>query len=88
MEFEVPKKHIIRPTLSTNMVQRVLLWDRQKRCYIGRKRQGPMAEKYCSYNKNLMNFFEEEKMKERDDQKKMNRLGDFLKKKLPFFNIY
>ena len=47
-----------------------------------------MAEKYCSYNKNLMNFFEEEKMKERDDQKKMNRLGDFLKKKLPFFNIY
>jgi hypothetical protein len=26
MEFEVPKIHISRPTLSTNMVQQVLRW--------------------------------------------------------------
>jgi hypothetical protein len=48
MEFEIPKRHILRPTLSTNMVQRVLWWERQKR-YYGRKRQGPMAEK-CYYD--------------------------------------
>ena len=55
MEFELPKRHISRPTLSSNMVQRVLLRERQKRCS-SRKRQGPMAEK-CCYNKILMNFF-------------------------------
>jgi hypothetical protein len=36
MEFEVPKRHILWPTLSTDMVQRVLRWERQnKSC--GRK---------------------------------------------------
>ena len=44
MKFEVH-----RDTLSTTMVQRVLLWVRQNRCF-GRKRQGSMVEKYC-YNK-------------------------------------
>ena len=42
MEFEVPKRHILRPTLSTNKVKWVLWWDKQKRCF-SRKRQGPMA---------------------------------------------
>jgi hypothetical protein len=28
MEFEVPKRHILRPTLSTHMVQRVLQLER------------------------------------------------------------
>ena len=37
MEFEVPKRHILRPTLSTDMVQRVLQWERQKR-FSSRKR--------------------------------------------------
>jgi hypothetical protein len=32
MEFKVPKRHILRPTLSTYMVQRILQWERQKRC--------------------------------------------------------
>ena len=45
MEFKVPKRHILRPTLSTNMVQHILWWERQDRCY-GRKRQGPMAKKH------------------------------------------
>ena len=30
VEVEVFKKHILRPTLSTNMVQQVLRWERQK----------------------------------------------------------
>ena len=32
MEFKVPKRHVLRPTLSTDMVQQVLRWERQKRC--------------------------------------------------------
>ena len=31
MEFEAFKRHILRATSSTNMVQRVLQWERQKR---------------------------------------------------------
>ena len=62
MEFEAPKRHILRPTLSTDMVQRVLRWERQKRSS-STKRQGSMTEK-CCYNKILMIFFwEQEKMK-------------------------
>ena len=34
MEFEVLKRPILRSTLSTDMVQRVLWWERQKR-YVG-----------------------------------------------------
>ena len=55
MKDEVPKRHILRSTLSTDMIQRVLGWERQKRCS-ERKRQGHMIEKYC-YNKILMNVF-------------------------------
>jgi hypothetical protein len=44
MEFEVPKRHSLRPTLSFDMVRHVLQWERQKRCS-GRKTQGPMLEK-------------------------------------------
>ena len=29
MEFEVPRSHILRPTLYADMVQRVLRWERQ-----------------------------------------------------------
>jgi hypothetical protein len=45
MEYEIPKGHILRHTLSIDMVQRVLQWERQKRCS-SRKRDGPgMAKK-------------------------------------------
>ena len=46
MKFEVPKRHILRRALSTNIVHWVLWRGRQKRCF-GRKRQGPMVGKYC-----------------------------------------
>ena len=41
MEFKVPKRHILRPTLSIDMVQRLLQLERQNMCF-GRKKQGPM----------------------------------------------
>ena len=86
MEFEVPKRHILRPTLSTDTVQRVSQWERQKRCS-SRKRQGPMTKKYC-YSKFLMNsFYGEEKMKTRDD-KRMVKLDSFFFSKLPILGIY
>ena len=41
MQFEVSKRHLLRPTLSIDMVQQVLRWERQKRCYYRKKRKGP-----------------------------------------------
>ena len=32
IEFEVPKRHILGSTLSIDMIQQVLWWERQKRC--------------------------------------------------------
>ena len=56
MEFEVPKRHILRlSTSSTNMVRQVLQWKMQKRCY-GRKEHGPMTKKLC-YSDFFMNCF-------------------------------
>ena len=56
MEFEVPKRHISRLALSIDMVQRVLRWERQKRCFDRKGTEGSMAEK-CCYSINLMIFF-------------------------------
>jgi hypothetical protein len=54
MEFEVP---ILRSTLFINMLQWVLQWERQKRCFgkINFKKSSSMAEK-CCYNKILINI--------------------------------
>jgi hypothetical protein len=41
MKFEFPKRYFLRPTLSTDIVQWVLWWERQKRCS-SRKRKGAM----------------------------------------------
>ena len=65
MKFEVPKRHILRPTLSTDMVQRISRWERQKRCS-SRKRQGPMAKKCCDSQKMTEFFLGEDKMKTRE----------------------
>ena len=55
VEFEVPKRHILRPILSTDMVRQVLRWERREMCS-SRKRRGSMAEKCCC-NTFLMIFF-------------------------------
>jgi hypothetical protein len=73
MEFEVPKRHILIPTPSTNMVQWESPWQRQKRCS---SRKRPMAKK-CYYNIILMIFLGEEKIKTRED-KRMVKLYIFL----------
>ena len=67
MGFGVSKRHILRHALSTNMLQWVLRWERQKRCS-SRKRQRPMIEKWC-YNKILMRFFVEREDEDKRRQK-------------------
>ena len=57
MKFEVPKRHILRPTLSTNMIQWVLWWEKQIGTQL-EKRQGPITKKYYN-NKILMIVFGE-----------------------------
>ena len=90
MEFKVPKIHILRPTLSFDMVQRVLRWERQRRCSSS-KRQGPMVNKFC-YNKVLMNLFfggrkYEDKVKTRWRQEKTKEWSNFKFSKFPFLNV-
>ena len=46
MKFEVYKRYTQRPTLSTDMVQRILCWERQMRCS-DKDRTGPMVGKCC-----------------------------------------
>ena len=82
MEFEISKRHILRPTLSIDMVQWVLWWGRQKRCS-GRKRQGPMAKK-CCYNKILLILFWKQKMKTIE----RSNLIFLLSSKMPFLGIH
>ena len=80
MEFEVPKRHILRPTLSIDMVQRVLRLERQKRCS-STKRQGPMAEERCYYDSLTKCLLGEEQTKTRENMR-MVKLEFFSK--LPF----
>jgi hypothetical protein len=46
MKFEVLKMHFLRPTLFIDMVQQVLRWKRQKRCY-GKKKVG--IQRFCNF---------------------------------------
>ena len=70
MEFEGFIRHILRPTSSTDMVQYVLRWERQKR-YSNRKMQRPAAKKCCN-NKILLNSCwgreDEDKRRQENDQ--------------------
>ena len=83
MKFEVPRRRILRPTLSIDMVQRVLQWERQKRCSSS-KRQGPMAKKYC-YNKILMIFFLRTRRWRQEKSKEWSNLN--VLKTAPFVSI-
>ena len=44
-----PRRHILRPTSSTDIVQHVLWWERRNMCF-GRQRQEPMTEG-CKHGK-------------------------------------
>ena len=75
VEFKVPQRHILRPTLSIGMVQRVLRWGRQNK---------PMAKK-CYYDSIFLRIFlGEEKMKTRED-KRMVKLELFFFQNCPFW---
>ena len=79
MELEVPKRHILRPTLSTNMVEWVLWWERQKRCS-SRLRQGPMAQT-CCYNILLVKLI----LEKRNEDKRMVKLNFFPLQNYPYW---
>jgi hypothetical protein len=49
LKFKAPKGHVLKPTLIIDMLQRVLWWERQKRCYGLKKKEGPMADKHYHY---------------------------------------
>jgi hypothetical protein len=83
MESKVLNRHILRPTLSTDMIQRVLRWEKQKRCS-RRKRQGPMVRKSC-YNKILLNFF---RGREDEDKRKQRMVKLEFFSKLLFLEIF
>ena len=82
MEFKVPKILVLRPTLSTDMAQQILWWERQKRCS-SKKGQGPLANK-CCYHKLLLYISSGEK--ETKTREWSNLL--FFFSKLPFLGIY
>ena len=65
MEFEIPNRHILRPTSSVDMIQRVLRWERQKRCY-GRKNSRAHDRENCSIQILIHSFGGEEKMKTKE----------------------
>ena len=73
VEFEVPKDILLRLALPTDMIQQLLLWKWQKKCY-GRKGQGPMAK-----NVILINFSNLLWGREDEDKRiqKMVKLGIF-----------
>jgi hypothetical protein len=73
MEFKVPKRHILRLILSTNMGQYVLRWERKKRCSSRKTTRAHGKEIY--YNISLMIFFG--KMKLRED-KQMIKLDESI----------
>ena len=76
MKFEVPKIRILRPLLSTVMVQHLLMWERRKRCS-SRKGRGPWKRNVVIINLEW-NYFGEEKMKTRGE-KRMVKLWMFFK---------
>jgi len=67
------------------MFQHVLWWERQKRCSC-RKKQGPMAKKYC-YNKILMVFLFWGREDEDKRRRKNGQTSNFFSE-LPFLDIY
>jgi hypothetical protein len=94
MKFKIPKRHILRPTLLTDMAQHVLQWERQKRCSNRKlKKQGPMIENVVTIIIFYEKKFGEENMKTRDDIRMINFLqkclfGHILKKKYIRFLVH
>ena len=59
IEFEVPKRHILRPTtLSTNMVQQGFRWERQNMCSSRLKNYhfGHILKRFSTFNLGAWSF--------------------------------
>ena len=87
MEFEVSKRRILRPTLSTGTHPTGFALGEIKKRRTSRKRQGSMAKKWCYNNNNKLNEFFLGKRRWRQE-KTWERSNFFLLSKLPFLNIY
>ena len=98
MKFEVPKRHIAGLTLFTDMVQRILRWEKQKRCSSRKRKEKGKALmiEMCCYNDFLMIFFFGGGGKRRWRQEngqtwiflKTTRFGHILKEKISTFIIW
>ena len=67
MEFEVPKRHILRPTLSTDMIQWVLRWERQKGVVV-ENRHMLVGKKCCYYIFLMKSLFGRRKWRQENGQ--------------------
>jgi hypothetical protein len=69
--FEVPRRHVLRPTFFIEMVPMGFAVGEVKGMCSSRKRQGAMAKKHC-YKKFLMNLFwergDEDKIRQKNGQ--------------------
>jgi len=82
MEFEISKRHTLKPTLFTIMVQQVLWWERQQRCY-DRKRQGSLARNIVIINTNEIILG-----KKNEDKRRQTNWSNLIFLKLLFLNIF
>ena len=81
MECEVPKRHIFNSyIIHLHGPMGCAVGKKQKGCY-GRKRQGPMTQKYC-YNNLLMKLFVGKRRWRKEKKKKWSNL------KFPFVDLY
>ena len=78
MEFELLKIHVLRPTLSTSMVQRVFYGGRGKRGILAKKTKGPWQR-----NVDIINLMKVFFRGTEDKDKRMVKL-DFSLEKCPF----
>ena len=88
VKFKVPKKHMLRPTLSSDKVQMELWWEMQKRCS-SKKKVGPHG-KNLLFSKKSMNFlFCGREGEENKRQKNGQTSSIFVSfSKLPFLGMF
>ena len=82
MEFEVPKRHILRPTFTTDMVQQVLQWE-SKRGALVQKGEFPWH-----VNDLIIFFLNKRSMGKRGRRQENGQTWFFFISKLPFLGTY
>ena len=89
MEFEVPRSHILRPTLYADMVQRVLRWERQTNALV-EKDKDPWQRNVVIII--FQYFFYLRRGGREDEDKKRQKNGQtlfyFIFPKLPYLGMH